>query len=242
MRYLCIDFETNGLPHERLRPCAAFPTQVSVDVFDPAANEVIHLYDSFICGAVDLSEWVLTNTPVTRDLLAKAPSPERVASELAELWCDGDVLVAHNAQFDLGKVLPLIAEHDHPFLTAPRICTKSETWARKAVGRVPCLKDLCAYLKVEFDPEKAHDATYDTYALASLMQAAHSGERSWSIRLPLAKGDSVEKVTFGRHKGESFQAVFEEDPSYCRWLLRERLSLPNARRFVAWIEKQGPNI
>jgi DNA polymerase III epsilon subunit-like protein len=239
MRYLCIDFETNGLPHERLRPCAAFPTQVSVDVFDPAANEVVHLYDSFICGAVDLSEWVLKNTPVTHELLTKAPSSDRVASELAELWCDGDVLVAHNAQFDLGKVLPLIAEHDHPFLTAPRICTKTESWGRKAVGKVPSLKDLCAHLKVEFDPEKAHDATYDTYALASLMQAAHSGEQSWSVKLPLVKGDSVEKVTFGRHKGESFQAVFEEDPSYCRWLLRERLSLPNARRFVAWIEKQG---
>ena len=45
-RYLIIDFETNGKTCDKVMPMGAFPTQVSVDAFDPETGEVHHLYDS----------------------------------------------------------------------------------------------------------------------------------------------------------------------------------------------------
>ena len=45
MRYLAIDFETNGRPCDRVGPCGAFPTQVSVTAFVPSTGKVLHLYD-----------------------------------------------------------------------------------------------------------------------------------------------------------------------------------------------------
>jgi len=104
MRYLAIDFETNGRPCDRVLPCGAFPTQVSVDAFDLDSGEVVHLYDSFIHGARSLSEWVVENTPVTLEILDCAPSAKEVADALADLWVDGDVIAAHNCTFDLGTV------------------------------------------------------------------------------------------------------------------------------------------
>ena len=71
-RYLVIDFETNGRPCDKVRPMGAFPTQVSVDAFDPATGEVRRLYDSYIQGAESLSDWVCKNTPVTFKKLEKA--------------------------------------------------------------------------------------------------------------------------------------------------------------------------
>ena len=137
MRFLALDFETNGLPWDKLRPCGAFPTQVSVDAFVPSTGEIAHLYDSFIRGAIDVSAWVLQNTPVTLELLDRAPHPDDVATALAQLWQEGDIIVAHNAQFDLDTVLPKIAAPTHPFLTGPSICSKQEPWVRMSVGKQP---------------------------------------------------------------------------------------------------------
>ena len=119
MRYLCLDFETNGRPQDRVQPCGAFPTQVSVTAFVPATDEVTQLYDSYIYGAESLSDWVLCNTPVRLKLLETAPSGKEVSAALAALWQEGDIVVAHNAQFDICTVLPKIACPDHPFFADP---------------------------------------------------------------------------------------------------------------------------
>lgn len=184
MRFLALDFETNGLPCDKLRPCGAFPTQVSVDAFVPSTGEIVHLYDSFIRGALDVSPWVLQYTPVTLELLDRAPHPDDVATALAQLWQEGDIIVAHNAQFDLDTVLPKIAAPTHPFLTGPSICSKQESWVRRSVGKQPSLADLCGVMKVSFCANSAHDATYDTKVLARCIKAAHDCNRTWSLRVP----------------------------------------------------------
>ncbi len=173
MRYLCLDFETNGRPQDCVRPCGAFPTQVSVTAFVPATDEVTQLYDSYIFGAQSLSEWVEFNTPVRLELLAKAPEGNDVSAALAALWQEGDVVVAHNAQFDLRTVLSKIAGSDHPFFVEPSICTMCQPWARKITGKQPTMSELCGFFKVPYKAESAHDARYDSNALAHCMQAIH---------------------------------------------------------------------
>ena len=55
MRYLCLDFETNGFPVPGAKfkdwtlPFSSYPVQLSVDAVED--GEVSHLYDTVIRGA-----------------------------------------------------------------------------------------------------------------------------------------------------------------------------------------------
>lgn len=171
MRFLAIDFETNGLSRDEVLPCGAFPTQVSVTAYDPDLDEVAHLYDSYIHGAQSLSPWTLNNTHVTLDLLCDAPPPELVSAELAALWQEGDVIVAHNAKFDLETVLPKIATQAHPFFSSPRMCTMHQPWYPGM--NKPRLKHVCQELHVPYEPTVAHSALHDSLAVAKCVQEAH---------------------------------------------------------------------
>ena len=66
MRFVCIDFETNGFPAggADCMPFSSYPIQVSVDVVDPDSR-VEHIYDSCIRGATRLAPWVCQNVPVS---------------------------------------------------------------------------------------------------------------------------------------------------------------------------------
>ena len=255
MRYLVLDFETNGLPNEKwLQPCPAFPTQVSVDAFVPATGEVLHLYDTFIRGALDLTPWVLQHTPVTHELLDRGLHPEDVASALEGLWQEGDILVAHNAQFDLGQVLPKMVCPTHPFLAAPFICTKLEAWVRKEAGKTPKLSTLCNLLGVPFHEDQAHDATYDTRVLALCLKAAHEAGRTWSLKVPSSAGvDRRIRVTrgpilwplpedrvlqFGKHQGSTFGEVLANEPDYCMYLMGLPTPGGQAAQFLEWVRTQ----
>ena len=251
-RYLIIDFETNGRPHDKVLPCAAYPTQVSVDAYYPETQAIDHLYDSFIRGAGSLTQWVLENTPVTLDLLEQAPTADVVSADLANLYREGDVMVAHQAQFDLGTVLPKIADMGHPFLNAPVICTVRPPWACAALGKSSVsLQDLCRFLGVEFDDDKAHDATYDTRALALCMKSAQNGlprtrnilgflgmpsynRAEWSVMSPCADRQTLK---FGKHKGSTFTEVLERHPTYCEWLLENAAdtTFGPCAKFVDWL-------
>ncbi len=255
MRYLAIDFETNGVPRDKwLMPCPTFLTQVSVDAFVPATGEVVHLHDTFFRGAVDLTEWVVEHTPVTLELLDRGVHPHDVATALEDLWQEGDILVAHNAQFDLGMVLPKTAHPTHPFLTAPFVCTKLEPWVRKEAGKTPKLSTLCSILGVAFHEDRAHDATYDTRVLALALKAAHDTGRTWSLRVPALNGQDTRVqvprepisrplprdrvVQFGKHKGHAFGHVRETDPEYCLYALSQASPTGQLESFAAWLRAE----
>ena len=110
MRYICIDFETNGFPQTNGKykdwtlPCSSFPIQVSVDVVDEE-GEISHAYDTVIAGATSLAYWVKQNVPVGLDDIARGRAFEDVVGDLAQIVQPGDTIVAHNASFDLDLVL-----------------------------------------------------------------------------------------------------------------------------------------
>jgi DNA polymerase III epsilon subunit-like protein len=242
MRYLAIDFETNGRPNDYVLPCGAYPTQVSVTAFVPASGEIVHLYDSLIHGARSLTDWVIQNTPVRLELLQNAPSAKEVSAALAELWQKGDIVVAHNAVFDLGCVLPKIAQYDHPFLTGPRICTMRESWVKLACGKLPVLGDLRSRLGVSFVAADAHDATYDTFALARCLKEAHLRRHSWSVKVPVVVAPKApcgsEVMRFGKYLGQTFEWVRRHDRSYCDWFLGQQAAIRTGQpaRFAEWLQ------
>ena len=181
MRYLCVDFETNGFPTRGAPfpdwplPFSSFPIQLSVDVVED--GEVWHAFDTMIAGATQLAPWVRANVPIrVQDLAAGRPFRD-VVQELAGLLRDGDTIVAHNASFDLGMVLARTAhrlgydsEELQRILRAPRFCTMRCAFSRTALGRQPGLRQLCAHFEVEL--EGAHDARADSAALARCIAEA----------------------------------------------------------------------
>jgi DNA polymerase III alpha subunit (gram-positive type) len=179
MRFLAIDFETNGLAGASVLPCGAFPTQVSVTAYDPELDEIEHLYDSYIHGAETFSQWALDNTRITLELLQNAPAPELVSEKLANLWQEDDVVAAHNTTFDLETVLTKIAPREHPFLQCQRLCVMSQGWA-PGLDR-PRLVQLCDALGVEYDLEKNHTAKEDSLAVAKCIQAAHHLNKPFKV-------------------------------------------------------------
>ena len=183
MRYVCIDFETNGFHQKNGKykdwtlPFSSFPIQVSVDVVDEE-GEVSHAYDTVIAGATSLAYWVKQNVPVGLTDIASGRAFEGVVADLAQILQPGDTIVAHNAAFDLDLVLGRTARRLNiecpdlnKLLQAPRFCTMSCAYAKGIVGgKCPKLKTLCGHFEIPL--RRAHAATADSAALAQCVAEA----------------------------------------------------------------------
>jgi DNA polymerase III epsilon subunit-like protein len=106
-----------------------------------------------------------------------------MVQDLAGLVRDGDTIVAHNASFDLDRVLARTAQKlqerdgaEFPgldrVLQAPHFCTMRCAYARGlgANRKQPSLAALCRHFEVELTD--AHDARADTHALACCVAEA----------------------------------------------------------------------
>ena len=111
-------------------PWSSYPIQLSVDFVEH--GEVTHAMDAMIRGATQLSPWVRKNVIVTlNDLEERGVDFKGALQQLADMLREGDVIVAHNAQFDLETVLARTADKlyylDFPaarvILEVPRLCT-----------------------------------------------------------------------------------------------------------------------
>ena len=182
MRYLCIDFETNGCPKTKnapksdwTLPFSNYPIQVSIDIVED--EQIYHAFDTLIKGATCFAPFVKQNVPITLDDLRKGETFENVLSQIDALIQDGDTIVAHNVNFDMDMVIRRTAERlgvNSPALTRilelPRFCTMRCLYVRGVFGRCPKLFELCNHFEVPL--ENAHDATADSHALACCVAEA----------------------------------------------------------------------
>ena len=189
-RYVCLDFETNGFPGNKgappedwTLPWSSYPIQLSVDFVEH--GEVIHAMDAVIRGATQLSPWVRKNVPITlKDMEERGVDFMEVVKQLAGMLREGDMIVAHNAQFDLETVLARTTNklsdlydldyYDSPavraILEAPRFCTMRCAYSHTTFGRFPSMRQLCEHFQVSL--VGAHDARADSAALAHCVAEA----------------------------------------------------------------------
>ena len=183
VRYVCIGFETNGFAPkgpatyaELPLPFSNFPIQLSVDVVD-SDGHVEHAYDTIIAGARQLCLWVVTNVPITMNMVLDGKPFSRVIDDLAGLLQEGDTIVAHDIAFDIGLVLSRTCDKlgvstlaARRVLSVPRFCTMKCSYSKSVFGRWPKLKNLCEHFAIELDC--AHDARHDSAALAQCVSVA----------------------------------------------------------------------
>jgi DNA polymerase-3 subunit epsilon len=106
--------------------------------------------------------------------LVGCPTWEEKASEIATRLFDCNLLVAHNAEFDLNF---LITEFLRVGITPRNVeifCTMLNGRAATAMGKVPNLGELCYATGVDYDAKAAHAADYD---IEKTMEAYIAGLR-----------------------------------------------------------------
>ena len=187
-RYVCLGFETNGFlgktgaPREDWTlPWSSNPIQLGVDFVEH--GEVTHAMDAVIRGATQLSPWVRNNVPITlKDIAERGVHFMEVVKQLAGMLREGDMIVAHNAQFDLEMVLARTANKLYDLdclddlsaarviLEAPRFCTMRCAYSRTTFGKLPSMHQLCEHFQVSL--VGAHDARADSAALAHCVAEA----------------------------------------------------------------------
>ena len=188
-RYLCLDFETNGFPKkgglasDRPYPWCSFPIQLAVVIVED--GEIIPAYDTVIRGATQLAPFVRDKVPVTMNDIRCGVWFNEMLNDLAALIQPGDVLVAHNARFDLDDCLhtsairykrqkgyPLDEEALTKILRTPTFCTMKFAWTVARWPRGLKMKELCDHFQVDFEENSGHDARYDALKLAECVQEA----------------------------------------------------------------------
>ena len=180
-RFVCLDFETTGLPvrgappSEIPLPFENFPIQVSVDIVED--GEIHHAYDSLIAGASQFNKWVRTNVPVTLESLEYGRTLPQVVCDIAGLLRDGDTIVTHNTRYDLDDVLAKAAARTgydslelRRILAAPRFCTMTCAYSKRVWGKWPSMVAFCAHFEVTNG--RPHDAKCDVAALAQCVAEA----------------------------------------------------------------------
>ena len=176
MRYVCIDFETNGFSggSSWTLPFSNYPIQLSVDIVED--GEITHAYDTLISGATSFAIWVKENVPITVTEASKGIPFKQMLEDLAGILQEGDTIVAHNISFDINLAIGRTAdklgitnEALQKILQAPRFCTMHCAYTKALKGRTS-MKDLCDHFQVTLT--NAHDARADSAALAECVAEA----------------------------------------------------------------------
>lgn len=98
---------------------------------------------------------------ISLSMLSGQPVWEDVAGEVAAEMVKGGLLIAHNMDFDGPFIAGELIRVGVPLPTVSSFCTmENGRWACFD-GKFPKLQELCFSLDVDYDPTKAHGASYD---------------------------------------------------------------------------------
>ena len=98
---------------------------------------------------------------ITYEDVSGCPILEDVAPEIISRLAKSDLVVAHNADFDMPFIGLELLRVGMSIPDVPSLCTmENARWACPN-GKLPQLGELCFALGVDYDPSKAHGASYD---------------------------------------------------------------------------------
>lgn len=152
-----LDIETTGLlePEHRI-------IEVYIGLWDFTSRKLVDEFDQRIDPerAITIDAQRVHGIS-TLDLSGK-PKFSAVASRIHAMLGDADLIAAHNGkEFDLPFVNQELERVGMPRIDTPVFDTMLEARWATANGKVPNLKELCFACDVEYDPAKAHAASYD---------------------------------------------------------------------------------
>lgn len=169
---------------------------------------------------VPISVDAMSITHITNEMVANClPFQGSLAhTELATRFKMGEIVVAHNAQFDL-KMLARegLAPQRH-------ICTLKLAYAmdKKAEWEKYNLQFLRYKFNLKMNGEiKPHEALSDVYVLQELFYNIFNPNFTLQQMLEISsKPILFPKMMFGKHKGKFFRDIARQDLDYLMWFRR----------------------
>ncbi|WP_079480154.1 PolC-type DNA polymerase III [Halobacillus salinus] len=211
--YVVFDVETTGLSavYDKIIELAAVKVQ---------GGEIIDRFERFANPHQPLSQTTIDLTGITDDMVKDAPEIGDVLRDFHE-WMKDDILVAHNASFDMGFLNAGFQRIDLGKSTNPVIDTLE--LARLLVPELKNhrLNTLCKKFDIELTQH--HRAIYDAEATGYLL---------WKLLKKALERGITNHQNLNDYMGEG-KAYQRSRPSHCILLVQNNTGLKNLYRLVS---------
>ncbi|MDX8046975.1 PolC-type DNA polymerase III [Gracilibacillus sp. S3-1-1] len=211
--YVVFDVETTGLS-------AIYDTIIELAAVKVHNGEIIDRYESFANPHHPLSETTTNLTGITDDMVQDAPEVEDVLKEFHE-WMGDAILVAHNADFDMGFLNTGFKRIGYEEASNPVIDTLELARLLFPELKNHRLNTLCKKLDIELTQH--HRAIYDAEATGYLL---------WKfVKLSIERGIENHNQ-FNQHMGEG-NAYQRSRPFHVTLLAVDQEGLKNIYKLVS---------
>ena len=179
MRLCILDTETTGLNPEKdqiIELCALSGDLVQKQ--DRYTMSGVSLYNQRIKPTIPIDIGAQKVHGISAKDLENSPSFIEVEPQIHEILNEADVIVAHNAGFDIPFIYNEFARHGKVgrFPDREVFCTKEDGRWATFTGKYPKLEELAFACGYNYNHEKAHAAEYDVkLTTACLMFGINSG-------------------------------------------------------------------
>ncbi|MFC2950078.1 PolC-type DNA polymerase III [Virgibacillus sediminis] len=211
--YVVFDVETTGLS-------AVYDTIIELAAVKVHDGEIVDRFESFANPHHPLSQTTIDLTGITDDMVRDAPEVEQVLKEFHE-WMGNDILVAHNASFDMGFLNQGFKRIDYDKAANPVIDTLELARFLFPELKNHRLNTLCKHLDIELTQH--HRAIYDAEATGYLL---------WKLVQRLLNRDILNHKQLNDHMGEG-NAYQRSRPYHCILLARTQEGLKNIYKLVS---------
>ena len=150
--YVVFDVETTGLS-------SVYDKIIELAGVKMYKGNVIDTFEAFINPGHPLSSFTTELTGITDAMLADAPSEADVVAKF-KAFCEGSILVAHNASFDIGFIDQAYERNGLPVTTEPVIDTLALSRTVNTHLRTHRLNTLARHYGITL--EQHHRAIYDS--------------------------------------------------------------------------------
>ena len=159
--FVCFDLETTGLSviHNGITEFGAVKIK---------NGEVIDRMQTFVNPGKPIPSRIVNLTHISNDMVRFAPTAEEIMDKILDFFGD-DVVVAHNATFDIGFLNETLRKMGRPPISNPIIDTLPLARAILKPMKSYRLGAVSRAYRVNYDDEVAHRADYDAEVLGSVL-------------------------------------------------------------------------
>ncbi|PWU68836.1 PolC-type DNA polymerase III [Gracilibacillus dipsosauri] len=211
--YVVFDVETTGLS-------AVYDTIIELAAVKVKNGEIIDRFESFANPHHPLSETTINLTGITDDMVKDAPEIEDVLKDFHE-WMENDILVAHNADFDMGFINTGFKKIGLEEATNPVIDTLELARFLFPELKNHRLNTLCKKLDIELTQH--HRAIYDAEATGYLL---------WKFIKLSHENGITNHNQFNKHMGEG-NAYQRSRPFHATLLAVNEVGLKNIFKLIS---------
>ncbi|MFD2628419.1 PolC-type DNA polymerase III [Oceanobacillus kapialis] len=211
--YIVFDVETTGLS-------AVYDTIIELAAVKVKNGEIIDRFESFANPHHPLSQTTTDLTGITDDMVRDAPEVSTVLRDFHK-WMGNDILVAHNASFDMGFLNQGFQKIDYP--KAENAVMDTLELARFLFPELKNhrLNTLCKHLDIELTQH--HRAIYDAEATGYLL---------WKLVQKLLEKEIANHLDLNNHMGEG-NAYQRSRPFHCTIMAQTEEGLKNIYKLVS---------